>query len=323
MKLIHSASLCALAVPIVAAVVMRPQMVPWIALGGQGFTAAFTFIAWRDARGTALRPAVAWLGVACIMAVISQTLAVYQPRSRWVAMHEYPVYLTALALIAALTTVLNARRPGAGAWAFLIGVLLILLVVPGFDAGAFNFAQKRLGRLRLEMPWSLFFGLLAFAGAGNFIATRFALPAALLALGFAVELYLLGGGDPSQSVRAGLASAFPGCLALASALALIPPRSPAPGVTRCDRAWRWFRDRWGAAWGLRVIERFNREAELAAWPVVLTWHGLVDRQSSGRDSRDDPGPAPDAYYPTLRQLLRRFVDAERLDSAAPPASAHI
>ena len=76
------------------------------------------------------------------------------------------------------------------------------------------------------------------------------------------------------------------------------------------RLWFWFRDHWGVVWALRNQERFNRTAELAGWPVRLTWYGLEPvaptraRRRAGRSAEAET---------TFRGLIRRFAQAWRLD----------
>ena len=81
----------------------------------------------------------------------------------------------------------------------------------------------------------------------------------------------------------------------------------------CERLWFWFRDHWGVVWALRIAERFNRTAELAGWPVRLTWFGLEPLTGL---SPSEPPDLPDEALPTLKSLLRRFARPERLDQAA-------
>jgi hypothetical protein len=84
---------------------------------------------------------------------------------------------------------------------------------------------------------------------------------------------------------------------------------------RFERLWLWFRDHWGVVWALRVRERFNREAELAGWPVRLSWFGLEQVDSP---SGDQPAAAPALAETTLRGLIRRFAQPWRLDQVNGP-----
>ena len=77
-----------------------------------------------------------------------------------------------------------------------------------------------------------------------------------------------------------------------------------------DALWFWFRDHWGVVWALRIQERFNRTAELAGWPVRLTWFGLepVAPPVEGRALS-----VPPEAEATFTGLIRRFAQARRLD----------
>ena len=94
--------------------------------------------------------------------------------------------------------------------------------------------------------------------------------------------------------------------------------SRTPSGSGFDRIWLWFRDHWGVVWALRNQERFNRTAELAGWPVRLSWYGLepVDGVENGSEL-----PVPIEAEPAFRGLLRRFAQAERLDQVSEPARA--
>ncbi len=104
-------------------------------------------------------------------------------------------------------------------------------------------------------------------------------------------------------------------LSLARALGAVrAPRAGSP----CERLWFWFRDHWGVVWALRVVERFNRSAELARWPVRLTWFGLTPVAPSAAETTSPDEAEVEA---TFRGLIRRFAQPWRLDEAAqPPAS---
>ena len=88
----------------------------------------------------------------------------------------------------------------------------------------------------------------------------------------------------------------------------------------CERLWFWFRDNWGVVWALRVLERFNRAAEVSRWPVRLTWFGLAPLR--GQEG-DQPAPSPDELETTFRNLMRRFVQSWRLDQVVDVPRAAI
>jgi hypothetical protein len=76
-------------------------------------------------------------------------------------------------------------------------------------------------------------------------------------------------------------------------------------VSQFDRLWLAFRDRFGLFWSQRVREQFNQAARNAAWPVKLSWRGLV------LTGAERPAPADEEkILQTLRAVLQRFMPGE-------------
>lgn len=263
--------------------------------------------AWRRAWGTALRPAIVWVGISLTLGVIGQGLATSEPLSSGRPAAGHLTYLTTLAALAASITVLNARRPGGGAWAILNALLVLVFLIPWLEGAGLS-RDWGLRRLRLDDPWTLFYGLLVLAGVTNFLPTRYG-PAALLAgLGFGLEyLGLTRHGLPNEA-KSLVWSAVP--LAFSAAVWVASVRNPDRGgrpPLPLDQTWLWFRDLWGVVWALRVMERFNRTAAAQRWGFRLGWQGLV---------ADDPTrPPAEAHLAaagqTLRVLIRRFAEPWR------------
>ncbi len=80
-------------------------------------------------------------------------------------------------------------------------------------------------------------------------------------------------------------------------------------VSPLDRVWLDFRDLYGAAWGLRVMERMNASAAMYGWPVQLTWSGFIPRDAAAADEE-----VPPIVADSMRTLLRRFVSPEWIDA---------
>lgn len=294
------------------AVLLAPLEAPGAVLATLGMACWPLWRAWHEARATALRPAVLWAGGAVGLGMLAQLLAWADPVATGRPLAGFAAYLSALATLAALISVLNARRPGAGAWAMLMGLLALVFLIPWLEAGGLAGPGRSLARLRLESPWTLFFGLLVLAGVANYLPTRAAPAAVLAALALGLEYAGLTRTHWPPSWRARVWSAVPWMLACAlwaaqaCSKAVRWPRLE-PGL---ERLWLWFRDRWGAVWALRVQERFNRSAELLGWPVRLGWFGVVPANGAENSSVVVPPEADVA----LRGLLRRFADAERIEA---------
>jgi hypothetical protein len=228
------------------------------------------FRAWRATGGTPLRHSVAWAsaawGAGCLCAVAGESRAV--------------CYLALCLTACAGVAVLGARRPGAGAWNFVVGGLLLALCRPFLEGQ---------GTLRLEGAHLFFLAAALAVGLGNYLPTRQAPTAVVLGTWCALELARIE---------------VPGRMLL---LAIVPwlgllaaRRRPDDSL---DATWRAFRDRFGFVWAQRLRDQFNRAAANAGLGVVLGWSGL--RTLSG-------SPAEQAQLlATLRALLKRFESERR------------
>jgi hypothetical protein len=273
--------------------------------------------AWRAAGGTALRPAIVWAGLALGLGLVSQAVALREPLESGRPWCGHCVYLATLAALASLISVLNARTPGGGAWALLMALLVLVFLIPLLE-GLGLARGVGLLRLRLDLPWTIFFGLLVLAGVTNYLPTRYGPAAVVLAAGFGLEYFGLTRRVTSPASLSTVWSAVPWTFALAVALAdLRSTAGPEPSGPE-EAVWFWFRDHWGVVWALRVMERFNRSAEAQRWPFRLSWQGLV---AAGTETdAAEHARARAAAGATLQTLLRRFATPGRLARAAGEGS---
>ena len=218
-------------------------------------------------------------------------------------------YLVALTTLASLTSVLGARNPGSKAWAILMVLLVVVLLIPWLEAGGRLRRAQGLGQVQLDSPWTLFYGLLVVAGVTNFLPTRYGPTALAVGSGLVAELVGLTQRGWSGETRALTWSAVVWLLALGWWLADWSSHRPMRGGNDLERLWFWFRDHWGVVWALRIQERFNRTAELSRWPVRLSWFGLARVSPSAKEAIAEPS---EQARLTLRGLIRRFVTPERL-----------
>ncbi len=278
------------------------------------------FVAWafpivlraqRVARGTALGAAVNWAIVTFVLAMISQFVGVFETASTGRPWSGHVTYLTTFALLATLISVLNARTPGGGAWAILMALLILVFLIPWLEGPGIAWGAA-LSRLRLDAPWTLFYGLLVLAGVTNYLPTRYGPAALALAVGLGVEYFAVTHPERTPTERAVCWSAVPFCLVCAAMIAKACSRKLVSPSSRLDAIWLWFRDHWGFVWALRVQERFNRSAEALGWPIRIAWQGVV---TVGDTAGFDQGVAET----TLISLLRRFATPERIAEAVAPS----
>ena len=287
-----------------AIMVRRPEWTPPAVLICLATTTLPLARAWRSSRGTALRWVVPWAGLAVGLGMVGPIIALTTHRvfAPWAQAAGEFIYLSALATLATMIAVLNARRPGAGAWAILMG--LMILILNWFPP---EMPHPHISRLAgrewpvLEDPFTLFLLMLMFVGLTNFAFTRFWLTAVVLGASLRLSIYPMH--FPGEF-------AGPWLLAVAAWLAEAQSSRWEPAASGLDRLWLWFRNYWGIVWALRVMERFNRSAESAGWPIRLSWYGAEPVEGTG------PPAIPEGAEATLKGLLRRFADADRLDAEA-------
>jgi hypothetical protein len=291
--------------PPVLALVLSSTAWPW-------------YQAWRTARGTALRPALVWVALAIVTAIVAQAAGWGEPVASGRPWAGRLTYLSVLATLAALISVLNARTPGGRVWAGLMALLVVVFLIPWLEAPWRLRRAQGLAQLHLDAPWTFFYALVVLVGVTNYLPTRFGVAAGWLALGFLVEYLGLTRVDWPASQRALLWSWASWTLA-ASLWAARHRAVRAPAARgRLEQLWFWFRDLWGVVWALRIRERFNRTAELKAWPVRLGWFGLEPAEGS---SAALPPEAPPEAEAAFRGLIRRFAPGGRLDEVLEPTGS--
>src|SRR4051812_46360218 len=93
------------------ALIGTPELAPLpVALGL--ITATWPLaLAWRAARGTDLRSAVIWAGAAVVLGTLAQGIAWLEPLHSGRPGAGHLAYLSVLATLASLTSILNARSP--------------------------------------------------------------------------------------------------------------------------------------------------------------------------------------------------------------------
>lgn len=260
------------------------------------------------ARGSTAVPA-AWWGVAAAVWLSAEMAAraasgLVDPAAGAAAR------LVGLALAVCPTmSLLGAKRPQHGVWQFIVASLGVVLALPAVSAALVRPGTPPDVHI-IERGFLL---ILLVVGWLNFVGTRHAAAATLVTAGLAV----LGRAFLPFVPAAGVSDAAPSLEALAcvglavgavaaavqSAWAASRPRVGCGGgaVSVIDPAYAAIRETLGAAWTLRIAERFNTVAGERGWPCRLHFRGM----EVGGDP-DDVDWQRDALR-ALRALLRRFV----------------
>jgi hypothetical protein len=257
------------------------------------------WLAWRGNRRTTLLQAVNW-SLAAAVAWLG-AVALCGPDAG-PARRETVRYLALCVTGCAGVAVLGARRPGVGAWNFVLLGLLAVMLLPLVQG-------LLLGSHALDTVRLLFLGATLGVGVLNYLPTRFAPAALLVAAGCGWEILSLSKAPAGLSVG----PFEPGwlCLGLAPWAGLLGWWAAPVPRSEFDRIWLDFRNRFGLVWGLRLREQFNNAAANAGWTVTLAWQGLL-RLAGG--AAQEP-QEQESILAALRALLRRFGPDE-----PPPAT---
>jgi hypothetical protein len=231
------------------------------------------WLAWRATAHTTLRATMGWLSAAWVAWLLA--LALRDDLAGYLALS-----LSACAGIA----VLGARRPGVGAWNFVVAGLLAVLLLPMAQAW---------GSLRVETAQAIFLAAVLAVPILNYLPTRLGPGVILSAMGFAGALVHLAG----SRLGAGHEVAHL-CVAAGPWLALLTRRWREPR-SAFDQTWLRFRDGFGFVWGQRARNQLNRAAENAGLTPRLAWRGLVEADGSIATAADD-------MLQLLQGVLKRF-----------------
>jgi hypothetical protein len=217
-----------------------------------------------------------------------------------------------------IMSLLGAKRPQHGVWQFIVASLAGIIALPAASA-----ALVRPGSppdVHALQRW--FMLALVLVAAMNFAATRHGVAAMLVAVGQLILMRqfmpfvdsLKQQGAALDAVAAWLVAT--GGIVAAGQSWLWPAQQRVVGselasrrgggadLAAFDAAYLALRETLGAAWTLRIAERFNAVAESRGWPCRLRFDGL--HVGGDPDDREWRGDA----LRTGRALLRRFVSTD-------------
>jgi hypothetical protein len=301
--------------------------------GAATLAALVAAVAVSRVRGSTAVPAAWWAVAACLAlaadAAAQATGAALSPA----AVAPIRLGVAALAVCPAMS-LLGAKRPQHGVWQLIVATLAVVVALPALSAWL-----VRPGSLPdVHILGRGFLLGLVLVGWLNFVATAHGPAATAIAVGQLAILrpFLPGVATEAALPQPGLDAAGAALVAAGALATLVgrpsrlpvvgrpsrlpspphPPASETPApresqpaadsaariAARVDPPFLALRDTLGAAWALRIAERFDAVAAERGWPCRLRFTGL----EAGGDPADDSWHR-DALR-ALRALLRRFVD---------------
>jgi hypothetical protein len=280
-------------------------------------------------RGSTAVPATLWAIAACVSLTLDTGLRASGAVSQPSAAASLRMVTAALSLCPAMS-LLGAKRPQHGVWQFIVAALALILLLPALA----TMLVRPDSVPDAHLLGRCFLVILSLVGWLNFVTTRHGPAATLVTLG---QLIVVRGFLPlvdsepafpptasTGAATAALIDCLGVCLAAAGGLlaaisslsnsrrqlALAPAGTFAAAV---EPAFLGFRETLGAAWTLRVAERFDAIATSRGWPCRLHFDGIhpADAPIDGPWQRD--------AQRALGALLQRFVSIQWLRRHAWPA----
>lgn len=275
-------------------------------LAAAAVTAIAALAAVRLVRGSTAVPAALW-GAAAALALACEFAARLAGGPADLPARAAARLATAALAVCPAMAILGAKRPQHGVWQFIVATLGVVCVLPAASA-----LLVRPGALP-DVPLLLRVFLLALVLVGwmNFVGTRHGAAATLVTLGQGILLRpLLPFASMEDSLAAtGVDAAAAWLVAVGGAASAVQSaiagrrRAETTLARRIEQPFLALRETLGAAWTLRIAERFNATAESRGWPCRLGFRGL--EPPPGQDQADWHRDAVRSF----EALARRFVDA--------------
>lgn len=265
------------------------------------------------AAGRRLRPTTlgaAWRWTVAAMTLWSVAwLATIVPNARD-GSRDQLWYAAAVLSLCPMIAVLGARRPGSRVWTWFVLVPLVLVLE--WPAVALGVSGSLGTPLEVSPPVLMGFGLVLLMGAGNYLPTRYGMPALMTVVALVgVLLTARDGSRESSQTEEWWRSGATAAVAVAAIWAGRVSRWPTLAANPYDRVWFDYRDAFGIVWARRLLERINERAVAEGWPCRLAEGGFQWDEGVDERRQAETGVRIDH---TFRWLLRRFVDPEWIDA---------
>jgi hypothetical protein len=248
----------------------------------------------KQLRGTTLMVPCLWVATAASCLLLLAVAQVQFANGLAISVLRFAV---AAMTLCPTVAVLGAKRPQDRGWQWVVAALWLVVVWPA----AQTLANPAGPDFEIFVAWKIFIVALIAISPLNYLPTRHWL-ASMLVAGGQVVLFsrFLGINEPDYWFPAAVT-----CLWLAAMLVMMRRQARVPGDAALPdqtASWLWFRDAYGAFWGLRIMQRVNETAALRDWPVQLAWSGIekvkVEAITEAHAAEIDQA---------LGTLLRRFL----------------
>ena len=244
-------------------------------LGASLWLICSLFLIWRlriEVSGTTLIDAWRWsMGGCCLWAV--GWCCEFIPGVA-AGVRDQIWYAVALMILAALVSVLGAKRPGSRVWTCFVTLpMLLCLSWPALFSWLKGWPPAP---IRLMAPALLAYAVVCVMGLGNYVGTRFLWSACWMGLALAWLVMPYSGWVPDiMPTPTGCRMRATLCAGFAVIWPVLLGSNRQAFLAPWDRVWVDFVNMFGIAWGRRLQDRFNDTARRAKWGVKLDFYGLA------------------------------------------------
>ncbi len=231
-------------------------------------------------------------------------------------------YLAAITTCCPVVALLGAKKPQNRAWQWIVGSLWIVLSLPAFQAIAYAHANLSLGAIWTSLLW-----ILIFLPFGNYLTTRYFVPALLTAIAQVFlfidcgALSLWNAADYlNQYAVVSPAVTAMSLLLIATLVAeyITPKHSELSGKGgKTARLWFEFSQLYGILWSKRVADRAERLLNQLEIPLRISSSYFYIQKKKDSQQQIPADQYPSEVEVTLKNLLRRFVSQNWMEAIAP------
>lgn len=268
--------------------------------------------------GTTLTAAWAWGIAACVMWLVAQVATAFPATPDSVL--DLLWYAAAVLAVCPFIAVLGARNPGAKAWTGF--VMLPLILVLSWPALA-TMSGNQNGGIEITGPIKLGFCVAMVMGAGNYVGTRFTMPAIAVMVVF---FFLLGTETPTaRAILSTIMAAVwllhevmqPNDRAKFARDQSFAGEESVDVVTRYETLWADFRDYYGLVWAKRVMDRLNQLFARDKLPIQVGIGGVIWNEGGKPTTSSECDAIIKQADKSVFWILGRFVDNEWLGKRLP------
>jgi hypothetical protein len=284
-----------------------------------GATLALLVVGFWRLRSTTLVSPIAWSMVAVSSIAIAEVVLFFPPMPGVTSWQSLVRYIAGTLTLLPTIAILGAKRPQALVWNYIVVSLWIVLIMPALEVLLLK--PEQTFEIYAFGPWMIsaliFYTAIHYAGTGMTVTGLLVAAAQALYLADHLPAFPF---DSDYRARV-----------LASLFLLIAASWATYSLLRRGAAdefgllWSRFKNGYGTAWALRIIQRLDELQARHDWSVRLGWYGVQPTRDGA--TADEMRQDRKALARAFRSLMLRFLAPSHLTafSAAqlrekPPAA---